>query len=146
MPKGVGCQHKCGSDLYKARRESHKRPLMELEYYYLWRNFKCISSHPWHNKDVVIAKWKCLDPQCGVPSSPSYLCLFPVVNLCDLKTVATTLLIRMVLTVWLKSEFCATLRIFAGSKAVIETASKAFESTLSWGCTWECCWFWLQFS
>lgn len=53
----------------------------------------------WCNKDTVMAISKCLDPQCGIPFSPSYLCLFPVVNLCGLKTVATTLLTRAVLTV-----------------------------------------------
>lgn len=56
--------------------------------------------------------------------------LLPVVNLCGLKPAATTLLIRTVLTV---SDICATLGIFAGSKAVIETGSNMFVSVVTSG-------------
>lgn len=56
--------------------------------------------------------------------------LLPVVNLCVLKTAATTLLTSTVLTV---SDICATLGIFAGSKAVIETGSNMFVSVVTSG-------------
>lgn len=48
---------------------------------------------------IVEAIYKCLDPQDCIPPSPGYIFLFPVVNLCVLKTVTTTPLTRTVFAV-----------------------------------------------
>lgn len=48
---------------------------------------------------IVEGICRCLDPQDWIPPSPSCFCIFPVVNLCVLKTVTTTPLTRTVFAV-----------------------------------------------